>query len=113
MKRNFPPESFQIRAALSQSLRQLWSGKNHLIKIYPRASAKTIVVSLRTECIEQKMERNLSESFRLLLIATRGYVPRWSCKIWISNFFFQFSRVKGKTFFYYTFHAIDKRNDKG
>lgn len=72
MKRNFPPESFQIRAALSQSLRQLWSGKNHLIKIYPRASAKTIVVSLRTECIEQKMERNLSESFRLLLIAIRG-----------------------------------------
>lgn len=54
MKRNFPPESFQIRAALSQSLPHP-SGKNHLIKIYPRA--KTIVVSLRMYKTK-KMERS-------------------------------------------------------
>lgn len=53
MKRNFPPESFQIRAALSQSLPHP-SGKNHLIKIYPRA--KTIVVSLRMYKKDGKIE---------------------------------------------------------
>lgn len=120
MKRNFPPESllgFQIRAALSQSLRQLWppSGKNHLIKIYPRECAETIFANIRMYKIKKKERSKLwifSITFhrRVINKAVPVLIVQDSKNL---EYFFQFFHAKDKTFFIKHFTRLIRETERG